>query len=130
MALEGKEYLKGYIELDLETNDDEIIIIPGNYNEIEDYCFNFVKNVEYIELELGIRRIGYLAFRDMELLEYIVIPVGVDFIDNYAFYNCPNLTTIIYRGTKAEFENIELASYWLFNSPITKVSCSDGTIKL
>ena len=42
--------------------------------------------------------IGKYAFYVLPALTEFAIPASVKEIDRYAFYNCPNLTTIIYYG--------------------------------
>lgn len=64
------------------------------------------------------------------VLQSIVIPKGVVFIGETAFWNCKMLTTITFKGTIAEWKAISFGSGWKYNVPATKVTCSDGTVTL
>ena len=49
-------------------------------------------------------------------------------IDYYALENCVNLTNIIYKGTKAQWKEIEKYSAWNRNTGNYTITCTDGTI--
>lgn len=73
---------------------------------------------------------GLPLFHECENLETITIPAsvtGMNFnsVEDCFISNCPNLRTIIFKGTRAQWEAIEKESVDL--DGIT-VRCSDGTI--
>lgn len=56
----------------------------------------------------------------------IEIPASITVIDRNAFKNCTSLTTIIYAGTKRQWNLITKYSDWISNAPVTFITCSDG----
>jgi hypothetical protein len=47
-----------------------------------------------------------------------------------AFASCWDLTSIIFEGTKEEWNSITKESTWKNNVPATYVQCSDGQVAL
>ena len=81
--------------------------------------------------------IGDYAFRYCEDLTSVEIPDSVTTIGYYAFSYCNKLETVIYNGTKQEWEAIEISSgnqpllnatlQFGFPTVITKTACSYST---
>ena len=61
-------------------------------------------------------------------LETITIPHGVTHIGRFAFYGCNNLHTVVYQGTKDEWNSIVKASGWASNVGSYTVRCTDGDL--
>lgn len=80
------------------------------------------------EVPEGVEEIGYQAFTDCTSLTTLVIPTSVTKIGYEMFWACENLTTITYKGTMAEWEQIEINEYWNFHCRVEKIVCSDGEI--
>ena len=101
----------------------------------------------------SVTKIGHTAFEDCTTLTLIIIPEGVTSIDTsafagctnlksitipdsvttfgiFAFYDCVKLRSIYYNGTKSQFMNIRVASFWRDNTPTITVYCTDGNISL
>lgn len=57
-------------------------------------------------------------------------PKTLTYIEGYAFQNCPKITTVNYLGTVEEWE--EKVSYCngFRDSPVTEVTCTNGTTAL
>jgi hypothetical protein len=74
------------------------------------------------------------AFFDCGSLTRVEIPASVTSIGEYAFTDCPKLKEIIFRGTKEESLICGLGdksfTKWRGGSPIEKIICTDGEIKL
>ena len=68
----------------------------------------------YSKIDLTLDRfnvIGSYAFTDNTKLETIVLPADCKTVEANAFYNCPNLKTILYEGNSmAEFNAIKVGS--------------------
>jgi len=74
-------------------------------------------------------------FAYCDSLETLTIPVGVSEIADSAFYDCVNLTTIIYEGTAEQWQNVQIGDNAFDfcgigedaeGEQITKVICSGG----
>ncbi len=75
--------------------------MSGNYNirfawteAIPNCVFNDCHSIESIVLPIGLKRIGRQAFANSKL-RYVVIPEGVELIEDDAFAYCENLETVI-----------------------------------
>ena len=113
------------------------IELPNSMLDIGEYTFKNCKSLQKIKLPLKVRSIGKAAFSGCENLlsielpdkgEYasgvriieesafaecgnlnsITIPQTVDYIYSRAFANCMSLKRIIYKGTRAQWEKIEI----------------------
>lgn len=83
-----------------------------------------------IKLSNRVEGIGGYTFNFCYALVQVIIPTSVVFIGYQAFSNTPNLTSITYKGTIAQWNNINLDIGWEYNSSITVVHCSDGDISI
>lgn len=70
------------------------------------------------------------AFYGRTALTEIYIPKNIVKIESSAFENCPNVTSITYEGTVAEWKEVELGMDWFVGSDIDVVHCSDGDTEL
>lgn len=57
-------------------------------------------------MQEGIKSIGTYAFKDCKNLVSVTIPSSLTYISAGAFYNCQNLKTVIYEGTKEQWEEV------------------------
>ena len=58
----------------------------------------------------------------------IVIPSSVTSIGDYAFCDCKQLKTIIFKGSKAQWDAISKGKNWDYNLTGLIIKCEDGTI--
>ena len=59
-----------------------------------------------------------------------VIPDSVTSIGEHAFSGCSGLTSITFKGTKAQWQAISKGSSWRVRVPETVVHCSDGDVNI
>ena len=60
----------------------------------------------------GVNSIGSKAFNNCAALTSVSIPSSVTHIGEYAFDSCQSLVTFIFRGTQAQWDAVEKASYY------------------
>ncbi len=131
------------------------LVIPSEYNgkpvtslavELGMMCYN----LESIVIPEGITRLEYGTFRDCTLTS-IVLPESIEYIGDYVFaycynlseltiganvkeissmnfYSCYNLTTINYAGDMASWNELVTASGIIFDSSMPVIICSDGSV--
>ena len=79
--------------------------------ELSFFCFGFTK-ITSLVLPEGLQTINKSAFECCYYLQQLTIPVSVTKIETYAFANCRSFTSIIYKGTKEQWQSIEKGSSW------------------
>ncbi len=106
-------------------------IIPKSHRicVIGDSAFSGCSELQSIAIPDNIMSIGSDAFYKCVNLREISIPYNVRFICDGAFFGCKSLTTIIYNGTKEEWEEIKKGSYWNTSTGEYAVRCTDGYIE-
>ncbi len=74
----------------------QCVVIPKTVEEIGYYAFQSCENLEQVifDEDSALRKIEYNAFANCKQLSSIIIPHGVEIIDNDVFLNCVNLTTV------------------------------------
>ncbi|MDY5212704.1 leucine-rich repeat protein [Intestinibacter sp.] len=84
------------------------IIIPGSVTDIAGYAFCECSSLESIIIPEGVTTISEVTFCDCPNLKELYMPNSIEEI-NYAtiqdvppFYNCPNLTMYVYKGSLSE----------------------------
>ena len=92
------------------------VTIGNGLTEISDYLFSRCSSLLHVTIGDAVTRIGYDAFNECYNLSSIVIPESVTSIDTYAFYYCTNLWHVLYKGTEAQWNSIQIGSY---NLPLT-----------
>lgn len=103
------------------------IIIGKNVTLIPDYIFSGCNNINSVIIGNKVTNIGYGAFQNCSGLTSITIPQSVTKIGDYSFNGC-NLTSIIFEGTKAEWNAIEKESDWDMRTGDYIIHCIDGDI--
>ena len=74
--------------------------------------------------------IGDSTFENCDTLVKITIPKGIERIGTSVFKGCDKLETIVFTGSKKEWNAIEKPNKWFKDVPATEVTCSDGLVKL
>lgn len=77
-----------------------------------------------------ITKIGPCAFQGRSDLTHVVIPKNITSIGGGAFHGCPNIVSIRYEGTVAEWEEVSLGVKWYTGYQVATVKCSDGEAKI
>lgn len=98
------------------------VIIPDNIGTIGRGAFQECTRLKYVRLGNGISEINPFTFCACTSLETIVIGANVTSIHDAAFSECPNLKYVKYRGSKTQWNNIEIGAsdnYALENAKIT-----------
>ena len=70
------------------------VVIPNSVDSIGYLAFSQSRATK-VRIGNSVKSIGASCFRDCYDLQYVMIGEGVDFIDDYSFYNCALLTTVI-----------------------------------
>ncbi len=127
------------------------IAIPNSVTSIGNWAFCYCIGLESIVIPNGVTNIGVNVFSDCTNLKSVTIPNSVSIIDSGAFSYCSNLeevtipssvlivkssafaassslATIVYSGTKEQWETIQKEIDWAANILATKVICTDGTV--
>ena len=82
--------------------------------------------LETVQLSAALQTLERESFRDCISLTSLEIPTSVMTIESLAFAGCSRLSTVQYRGTMDQWQQIELAQD-AFDSGVTIV-CTDGEI--
>lgn len=69
------------------------------------------------------------AFAGNTSIESVTLPVGITKIGSNAFDGCTSLTNINYKGTAAQWKNIEKEGYWNNNTGDYVINCTDGYLE-
>lgn len=81
-----------------------------------------------ITIDNGTVNIGNCLFYGATFMTNITIPNSIISIGRSAFNQCKKLSTITYKGTKEQFNNISIGSSAFSGVGTTKIICSDGEV--
>ena len=87
------------------------IELPASVNSIGSMAFAG-SGIENIVIPDGVTSIEYATFRWCENLEWVDMPSGITKIDETAFENCSNLESVIFHGSRTQWENITIYDEW------------------
>ncbi|WP_049945109.1 leucine-rich repeat protein [Butyrivibrio sp. AC2005] len=86
------------------------VTIPASVTYMGDEVFQDCKNITYANIEADFSTLPEGIFWGCSNLLSVRIP-AVSFVDSFALYECPNLTTIYYRGTYEQWQNVQFSNY-------------------
>lgn len=101
------------------------IIMGNGVTYIGNYLTSSCQNLKRVNIPDGVTHIGEYAFNDARKTKSITIPVSVTYIGAHAF---ASLESITYKGTKAQWNNIEKSDYGVFAYEPKIIHCTDGDI--
>lgn len=105
--------------------------IPSSVTEIGSRCFCNILTLEEVIIDCDEIILRADTFQYCISLKRVVLPKGVQYIEDECFDGCSSLIEVEYRGTKQDFIDRGLVDNkeWRRYSSIEKVLCSDGEIK-
>lgn len=106
------------------------IDIPSNVTSIGVEAFLDCPALKDVTLSSNLVSIETMAFASCANLTSIDIPSSVTSIGAGAFIQCPSLTSLMFKGTIAQWNAISKGIDWNREVPATKVVCSDGEVSL
>ena len=92
------------------------ITIPDSVKSIEYETFYYCTSLTSITIPDSVTIIDARAFFGCSGLTSITIPASVTYIGEEAFSYCSSLTSIKYRGTEAQWEDIDKGSFWKYGA--------------
>ncbi|MBR6199871.1 MAG: leucine-rich repeat protein [Spirochaetales bacterium] len=105
----------------------ETVYFTDSVTKIEDDAFANSKALRAAVIGNGITDAGYETFYGCDLLSFVVLPANLKKMGGRAFAGCPALTDVEFKGTIAEWENVENKEVCMLQCiPATSVKCADG----
>lgn len=130
-AVEGNLYTKdGKVFMQYACGKaDTKFTVPGTVEKIQNQAFSYANNLVEIVVSEGVKEILGGAFDNCEKLEKVTLPKSLETIASSAFCLSYNCTSIVYKGTKAMWNDLEKNEIWDNGMSEYTIKCSDGTIK-
>ncbi len=100
--------------------------LPSSVRTLGKGSFAACTELLAVALPEGVETVEALAFEECEKLVSVTLPESMADLGSTAFRGCSALRTVIFTGTKAEWE--ALAEGLIFSVNCT-VHCTDGTVK-
>ncbi len=104
------------------------ITIPDGVTSIGYRAFSYCINLNFIQIPDSVTEIEDYAFAGCFDLTSVTIPYGVTHIGGHAFEGCSGLTSITYEGTVSDWNSISKDYFWNYDSAISTVICTDGSV--
>ena len=110
------DYNNTYTVRHCSTNYSGEVKIPSTYNglpveRIGDEAFAFCTKLTSVEIGEGITVLGnFCTFYHCSSLESVVIPSSATCIGLSAFEGCSSLTSVYYKGTEADWQDITIVA--------------------
>lgn len=92
--------------------------------------FGECSNVDTLTIGDNVEVLPDYIFKNCTGLKTVMLSSSVILMGSNVFAGCPNLTSIDFRGTKIQWQNIQKNEGWNENSNIKSVQCLDGYLKL
>jgi len=132
-------------------DDYKTVVISSGITSIGKGAFASNKNLTSISIPSSVTTIGDSAFNHCTALKDLVLPNGVKTIKDYVFYGCNGLTVTLpksitsisgnafvwcvgltanYKGTKAQWEQVDLGVDEKYENGFHVVHCTNGDVQL
>ena len=105
------------------------VTLPSTATIINGTAFEGCSSLPYISIPDKVESIWLRAFKDCTALARVELPTSLKIIKEGAFENCAALTTIVYKGTKAQWKAVTKEKGWDKKVGKYTVHCTDGDIK-
>ncbi len=127
---ESTVVLIDYLFADHREFYDKELVIPANVKVIESEAFSGISQLHKITLEEGVEIVESRAFswRD-DAMTTVILPSSLRRISEHGFSNSDLMTHIAYKGTMAQWEQVELVKDSIYSAGGYQILCTDGTIK-
>lgn len=83
------------------------VTLSDKITEIPDYAFSYC-GITVLTVGEKVEKIAYSAFYGCNSLESVVLPAGIKKIESYAFYKCPLLKKVYFKGTSTQWEGVSI----------------------
>lgn len=109
------------------------IVVAKYYNNtliaaVGESAFANSTTITSVYLQEYITYVGDYAFAGSKLISEVTFSRGLEYIGSQIFKGCDVFTTLVFRGTLAEFEAIEKAEDWDGGHVGFTIKCTDGEI--
>ena len=107
--------------------------VPATVESIGSNAFSGSDRLTDVVFAAGsvLTSIKFNAFSSSTGLTSVTLPAPLTSIGDWAFEDCPNLETLNYSSTKADWAKVTLGTGWHNNCTLLKaVTCTDGTVTL
>ena len=88
----------------------ENIIIPDSVKIIDSYAFSYCDELKSIKIGDGVTTIGSFAFSLNNKLADVKIGKSVKNIKSNAFFECNNIKSVVYNGSRDSWKKVEIGS--------------------
>ena len=119
---DGNNRMSSYLDGELVLPND------GSITEILGQAFCCCENLTGLVVPEGVTEIPMNMLFETQKLTTLTLPTTITRIEAYIFYS-PNLTTINYNGTKAQWNAIEKDELWDDSTGEYTIYCSDGNVE-
>ena len=106
------------------------IVIPSSVKYIEPQAFESCDDLRHVIFDEGCKIIDTYCFLSCDSLKSIVLPSTLTEIGEGIFSDCPDGLSIVYTGTKEEWDIITKHNYAFSGCNVEYISCANGTVIL
>lgn len=103
---------------------------PQSVKTIGSHVFTDTDNLTDLVIPEGIEKLDDFSIYNNNDLKSLTLPSTLKTIGFYAINSCYNLSEVKYNGTTEEWNAISKISDWNTESPFTKIICSNGEVTL